>query len=677
MRVIPVFAIAVSLFLSSFTYAQDSVDAVPAASPTPDPTAPLNVSRENRAEAYAKLLEGQRYIWTARKTNSALARRTSTRLAKNALRKAVELNPRLAEAYTALAELSLRGSDLDVEEAISLATIAVKIDPENFGANQYLGRLYTVKSGLGRGRISAEFAAKAISFWKVVGRLDPRNAEAWAFLGEFYRALNDSESRISALRNWLSSADSSDAGFFVTVVRGSEGLTPSLAALPLGEALLEAGKRTEAIAVLSRAVSDNPENLLATDLLGRSLENAETARLKPAIEALQQAVYTNPENVSLIQLLAETHAKAGDLKSASSVIRASLGKLDRRKRAAVLLSLGDIYSEYDQIEEALTTYRAAFVARGLSESTLVGDSDRGFALLVIGKMVQALQRSDRVSDAEKVIEDSKGLFSVDDFVMDREKISLMRTTGRRAEALNLLRSLRQKAPDDYNLLRKEAEILTELGKVDEAAALVVPLIENKSGSEPQSIKYDDFVNRLFIASLYIRADRADEAIFHAEKAFSIANGDQSKQLAALKIASAQRIAGDLGAAEKSLNDILKMTPNNPMALNDLGSLYLRKDTDYSRALDLIERAASIDPRNPVYLNSLGLAHFKLGNLDKAETYLRRSLRYDLSSVTAYERLGDVLLKQGNKVEAQNLWKKALTIAIKGTDVSRIEKKIGL
>lgn len=666
------------LFFSSPAITQDV--AVPGVTPTPpaatNPDDPA-VPRERRAAAYAKLLEGQRYVWTARRTNSALARRTATRLARTALRKAVELNPRLAEGYTALAELSLRGSDADIDEAISLSTIAVKIDPDNFGAHKYLGRLYTVKSGLGRGKIDPDIANNAIGAWKEVGRLDPQNAEAWAFLSEFYREKRDTGLRIESLRNWLAAANTPDSGFYVNIIRGSEGLAPELAAVELGEALIDVGKKDEALLILASAVSEDPENLRAVDLLGRALESVEGTSLSPAIEALRQAVYSNPENISLVEILAESLARSGETDAAAKVIRESVKRVDARKSAALLMTLGDIYADNERTAEALDSYRMASSARGIKNEKIVSDSDRGFALLLIGKMVKTLQKSGRVSDAENVIENSKGLFSVDDFVMDREKISLMRSTGRRVEALNLLRTLRQKDPEDYNLIRKEAELLTDLGRVDEAAALIVPLIENKTGDETRSIKYDDFVNRLFIAGLYIQADRGEDAIYHAEKAFAVANGDQSKQLATLRIASGQLIAGDYKAAEQNLKDILEATPDNPMALNNLGFLYLRRDKNYAEALDLIEKAVRIDPRNPEYLDSLGLAHLKLGNLDKAEIYLRRAIRYDADPVTAYERLGDVLLKKGNEGEAQSLWKKALSAATKATDVERIEKKIGM
>ena len=90
------------------------------------------ISRERREQAYAKLLEGQRYVWSLSRQRGQSSSST-IRLAKQAFQKAVELNPNLAEAYTALAELALTTPPSDMNEALSLATIAVRVDKNNFG----------------------------------------------------------------------------------------------------------------------------------------------------------------------------------------------------------------------------------------------------------------------------------------------------------------------------------------------------------------------------------------------------------------------------------------------------------------------------------------------------------------------------------------------------------------
>ncbi len=165
------------------------------------------ISRERRAQAYAKLLEGQRYIWIMGRLRSQATTASNSKLAKQALQKAVELDPTLAEAYTALAILVKNTPPYDdIEESILLAGIAVKIDPNNFGSHQILAQLYTYKSGLNRNTLDSTFTQKAIAEWNEIARLDPRNAEAFAFLSEFYAETNKNAERIIALKNWLAAS---------------------------------------------------------------------------------------------------------------------------------------------------------------------------------------------------------------------------------------------------------------------------------------------------------------------------------------------------------------------------------------------------------------------------------------------------------------------------------------
>ncbi|MBA2620265.1 MAG: hypothetical protein H0U87_03595, partial [Acidobacteria bacterium] len=97
------------------------------------------ISRERREQAYAKLLEGQRYLLktkqeryllSAKQVRSEAALTSVARLARAAFQKAVELDPTLAEAYTALAEITLSTPPNGLEEALMLANIAVKINPD-------------------------------------------------------------------------------------------------------------------------------------------------------------------------------------------------------------------------------------------------------------------------------------------------------------------------------------------------------------------------------------------------------------------------------------------------------------------------------------------------------------------------------------------------------------------
>lgn len=638
----------------------------------------FEITREEREQAYAKLLEGQRYIWSMRRLRSALSVQAGARLAKDALQKAVELNPNLAEAYTALAELSLTAPPQDIDEAIMLSKIATQLDKDNFGGHRFLARLYTIKSNLGRENINDSYAKNAIAEWKEITRLDPRNAEAWGFLSAFYKQNNQTNERIDALKNWLSSATPLETGFYSRVLVQDGELTSENASLKLGEALLETGQNEEALSILTLAVSDSPENLEAVELLSQALENVKGESLGPAIEALRQAVYANPGNLSLSQILAQTLARSGKIDDAAKILTESVKKYqkeDKNTAADFQVTLADVYAESNRTNEAINSYKDALKIRGINKNEITTDDDRDFAFTVINKMVDLYKKDNRFDEAKYLIETSRSLFGDDDTSLDREYIDLLRQNGKKDEALQAIRSARVNSPFDYNLIRTEATVLTELGKVDEGVALIQNLIDKKPQNVAPSIMYDDYINYLFISSLFTQSNRGEEAIKTANKAIENSKSKERKQIAQLTLASAQQNSGDFASAEKLLREILNETPENPIALNNLGYLFLESGKNFDEALKLINKAVSIDPRNPSYLDSLGWAYYKLEKFDEAEKYLKKAIQYDAASATIYEHLGDIYFKNGKIEDAKDAWKKALRLSASTDDTQRISKKL--
>jgi tetratricopeptide (TPR) repeat protein len=256
--------------------------------------------------------------------------------------------------------------------------------------------------------------------------------------------------------------------------------------------------------------------------------------------------------------------------------------------------------------------------------------------------------------------------------------------------LQAIRSLRQKNSDDYALLRLEATTLTEMGKVDEAVNLIKPLIGKKITSKTAAVPnlgageniltvgspmYDDFSNYLFISNLYSQANRGKEAVEAVKQAMTTAQSPDRKEIAKLTLASVQQTTGDFQGAETTLRDILKQSPQNPIALNNLGYFLAERGEKLNEALDLIKKAVELNPNNPSYLDSLGWTYFKLGQLGEAETHLKNALRIDNSSSTIQEHLGDVYQKQGKPEAAKEVWQKALNLAIEAVDIDRLKTKL--
>ena len=129
------------------------------------------------------------------------------------------------------------------------------------------------------------------------------------------------------------------------------------------------------------------------------------------------------------------------------------------------------------------------------------------------------------------------------------------------------------------------------------------------------------------------------------------------------------------AAEKGLRELLRTQPDNATVLNNLGYFLLEHTARSQEALKLIEQAIAIDPVNGSFLDSLGWAHYKLGNLDKARESLEKATVYSRRSVTAHEHLGDVLQKQGRLAEAKRQWEKALEHSIEADEIARLKVKL--
>jgi tetratricopeptide (TPR) repeat protein len=671
------------LLTSNLAYSQTSPIATPKpamATPTPKLSITLSknisetpqVSRERREQAFAKLMEGQRYIWGAGRLRTQSGVAANSKLAKQAFLKAVELDPNLAEAYTALAEIA---SQSDLEESILLANLATKLNKDNFGGHRMLARLYTIQSGLTEDKLDADFTAKAISSWSEVARLDKRSAEAWAFLSKFYAKTNRASESVDALQKWLASAQPLDPNFYQRYTN-EQSLAPEAASVKLGEAYLKMGRDKDAVEVLSRAIAENPQDAEAFELLSRAIGNTDTETASRAIESLQQAVFSSPDNLVLIDLLAQLQARAGRIDDAAKGLKKVIEKVattSKENASQLSLTLAEIYLDAERNDEAIAVFENALKLREIDNSVLPTDDLRNFATNVFEQIIQVQKNSEKFADAKSTIERSRLVFGKDDLFADRQLINLLQDSGKYAEALVAVRAVRKRYAMEYSLMKTEATILTKMGKVDEGVAIIKPLTE-KVGIGT-SIDFDKFNNLTFISSLYSDAKRGKDAILTAKQALLVAQTDDMKRIANLVLSSAQEKSGDFKGSEVTLLGILKTAPNTAAALNNLGYFLTERNERLPEALEYIKKAVSIEPANSSFLDSLGWVYFKLNKFDEAEKYIKESLRISTNSPVSREHLGDIYAKQGKLELAKASWRKALSQSSSADQVKVLKIKL--
>ena len=133
---------------------------------------------------------------------------------------------------------------------------------------------------------------------------------------------------------------------------------------------------------------------------------------------------------------------------------------------------------------------------------------------------------------------------------------------------------------------------------------------------------------------------------------------------------------DRGAdAESTLRQVLVLEPSNPNALNYLGYLLAMRGDKLDEAVQLVRKALEAEPDNGAYLDSLGWAHFKRGDLAEAEKYLNAAAERMPANSEVLDHLGDVFARRGRVDEAIAAWNKALSGDGADVDLAAVRRKI--
>jgi tetratricopeptide (TPR) repeat protein len=114
----------------------------------------------------------------------------------------------------------------------------------------------------------------------------------------------------------------------------------------------------------------------------------------------------------------------------------------------------------------------------------------------------------------------------------------------------------------------------------------------------------------------------------------------------------------LDEVEARLKRVIELKPDNAQALNALGYTLVDRTPRAVEGLKLIEQAHALAPSDPFILDSMGWAHFRLGNLSESEKFLRRALAERPDPEIA-AHLGEVLWAKGERANAQQVWQSQL------------------
>jgi tetratricopeptide (TPR) repeat protein len=132
---------------------------------------------------------------------------------------------------------------------------------------------------------------------------------------------------------------------------------------------------------------------------------------------------------------------------------------------------------------------------------------------------------------------------------------------------------------------------------------------------------------------------------------------------------------DFEGARRQYRLALTYNPRNTSALNELGYFYLKRN-DADHAAEILERSKEVDEANATTRYYLGVAHFRKGDLARAEEELWAALAFKPDLLKYYHALARVLEAREKYVEAISVWEEALKMTADEESARKVRGHIG-
>jgi len=399
------------------------------------------------------------------------------------------------------------------------------------------------------------------------------------------------------------------------------------------QVLTRAKDKNVAAATLERLLAPYPDSpeahvVLAQSAFARGVndlalsEAQEALRLKPdseiAVLTLAQVNADQGEIANILARFLEANPNAREVRAAHARILVNQKKYElARKEFQALLK--------EQPDNLGTLYALGIMSMQLD--------DQAAAEKYLGQFVEVLEKN---PGDER--DPSKVLMMLSQLAEER---------GDYKAAQQWLEKVDEGEPQSWFAAQlKRGQLLGKQGDLEGARAFLAALKANEPSEQAQIVLAQGHVLR--------DAGKLSEAYTVMEegaKRFS-ANTDLLYDFALL----AEKL-GRLDVMEKTLRDVMAQAPDNHHAFNALGYSLAERGVRLDEALALIDKALKMAPGDPFIMDSMGWVQYRLGNLQEAETHLRRA--YALrSDVEIAVHLGEVLWHKGEKADAQKLWREA-------------------
>ena len=229
--------------------------------------------------------------------------------------------------------------------------------------------------------------------------------------------------------------------------------------------------------------------------------------------------------------------------------------------------------------------------------------------------------------------------------------SLLESTDREDEAMVMYDAI--KPSSDYIVSTKlsQANIWFAREKDDEA----LKVLEAVNKSHPSFVTREALGRARLIDENYAEALPIYDAIVKSMSEDEIRSNTQPLYFRGICYEREKQWAN----AEADFKRVLEIEPDNADALNYLGYTWVDRGENLTEAFGMINKALELEPNSGAITDSLGWAHYKLGQYSEAKSKLEDAVVLAPSSATIIDHLGDVYWKLGRFREAGYQWERAL------------------
>lgn len=235
-------------------------------------------------------------------------------------------------------------------------------------------------------------------------------------------------------------------------------------------------------------------------------------------------------------------------------------------------------------------------------------------------------------------------------------------------SLSLLAAIPSNAPYYWSARLRMAADLQALGHADRAIVLLRKLSQQYPNRAGAAIQLGDVLrqNKRFPEAV----EAYDEALARLRT-----EGMPARWSLYYSRGIALERSGQWKRAEADLLHALKMKPDQPFVLNYLGYTWIDRGEHLQRALKMIEKAVSLRPDDGYIVDSLGWAHYRLGQYKRAVRYLQKAIELVPEDPTINDHLGDAFWQVGREIEARYQWRQALQFGPEKKEIQPLEEKL--